>query len=99
MVFGASETRQVADFRRSGSVALAGNAPPEKLSSKMANSLSTSNRLHKTYAPVQLANVREVDAERRRGRTKLREQNPAESVMTPAGECHNDVHRVTKPLK
>jgi hypothetical protein len=55
---------------------LAGGADPEALSSKMANSLSQSNRLHKTYAPVQLAKVREVDAVRRQGRAKLREQKP-----------------------
>jgi hypothetical protein len=56
LVFGNAEGRQLADFRRSGTIeALAGDAPPEKLSSKMANSLSQSNRLHKTYGPVQLA--------------------------------------------
>jgi hypothetical protein len=75
LVFGPGERRQMADFRRTGSVeALAGGADPEGLSSKMANSLSQSNRLHKTYAPVQLAKVREVDVARKRGRTKLREQ-------------------------
>ena len=75
LVFGKGETRQLADFRPSGTVeALAGDAAPEKLSSKMANSLSQSNRLHKTYAPVQLASVRDTDAARRRGRAKLREQ-------------------------
>jgi hypothetical protein len=80
LVFGDGETRQVADFRRSGTVeALAGNAAPEKLSSKMANSLSQSNRLHKTYAPVQLASVRDTDLARRRGRAKLREQKQDES--------------------
>jgi hypothetical protein len=41
LVFGKEETRQLANFRRSGTVeALTGNAIPEKLSSKMANSLS-----------------------------------------------------------
>jgi hypothetical protein len=68
LVFGKGEARQLADFRRSGTIeALAGDAAPEKLSSKMANSLSQSNRLHKTYAPVQLASVRDTDAARRRG--------------------------------
>jgi hypothetical protein len=48
---GARERRQLADFHRSGSVeAVAGNVAPEKLSSKMANTLSTSSRLHKMYA-------------------------------------------------
>jgi hypothetical protein len=45
---------------------------PEKLSSKMANSLSQSNRLQKTYAPVQLAAVRDADASRKLGRAKLK---------------------------
>jgi hypothetical protein len=77
LVFGKGESRQLADFRRSGTVeALAGDATPEKVSSKMANSLSQANRPHKTYAPVQLASVRDTDAARRRGRAKLREQNP-----------------------
>jgi hypothetical protein len=87
IVFGQAETRQMADFRRSGSVeALEGEAPPEKLSSKMANTLSASNRLHKTYGPVMLAAVRDADAVRRRGRTKLRgqgEQIGHESVTAP----------------
>ena len=69
-LFGAGETRQLADLRRSGATeALAGDAAPEKLSSKMANSLSASNRLHKTYGPVQLASVRDTDAARARGRS------------------------------
>jgi len=100
MVFGEAETRQLADFRRSGSVeALAGDVPPEKLSSKMANTISASNRLHKTYAPVVLASVRDVDAARRRGRAKLREQKPAESVMAPARKYHDTVQKKPKPLK
>jgi hypothetical protein len=56
MVFGPNETRQLQDFRRSGTVeALAGKVAPTDLSSKMANSLSQSTRLQKTYGPVQLA--------------------------------------------
>jgi hypothetical protein len=87
LVFGMGETRQLADFRRSGTVeALAGDAPPEKLSSKMANSLSQSNRLHKAYGPVQLASVRDTDAARRRGRSKLWEQKQDESRPAPAKE-------------
>lgn len=88
IVFGPQETRQLADFRRSGSVeALAGNVQPEKLSAKMANTLSQSNFLHQTYSPVQLASVRDADAARRRGRTSLREQKPAESIPPPARKC------------
>jgi hypothetical protein len=91
-VFGIDETRQLQDFRRSGTVeALAGKVAPTDLSSKMANSISQSTRLQKTYGPVQLASVRDADAARRRGRTRLREQKPDESVMAPAGKCHNVV--------
>lgn len=73
LVLGAAETRTLADFRRSGSVeALAGKVAPTDLSSKMANSISQSTRLQKTYAPVQLASVRDADAARQRGRTRLR---------------------------
>jgi hypothetical protein len=94
MVFGEAERRQLADFRRSGTVeAFAGDAPPEKVSAKMANTLSQSNKLHQTYAPPQLASVRDADAARRRGRVKLRgeggagERKLAESVPPPAQKC------------
>jgi hypothetical protein len=77
LVFGPHERRQLADFRRTGTVeALAGGVDPETLSNKMANTLSQSNFLHNTYAPVQLVRVREADAARKRGRVKLREQKP-----------------------
>jgi len=75
LVFGPAENRQLADFRRTGTVeALAGGVDPETLSNKMTNTLTQSNLLHKTYAPVQLARVRQADAARQCGRTKLREQ-------------------------
>jgi hypothetical protein len=84
-VFGKKETRTVADFRRSGTVeALAGKATAEDVSAKMANTLSQSNFLHATYAPTQLAAVRDADAARQRGRRRLREQNGAESRPPPA---------------
>jgi hypothetical protein len=83
-VFGAEETRQLQDFRRSGTVeALAGKVAPTDLSSKMANSISQSTRLQKTYGPVQLEMVRDADAARRRGRARLRERNEGESVPPP----------------
>jgi len=60
----------------------------------MANTLSASNRLHKTYGPVQLADVRDADAARKVGRAKLREQGgecsePSgnKSVPPPAIKC------------
>lgn len=71
MVFGAAEARTLADFRRSGAVeAMAGNATSEALSAKMANTLSASNALHKTYVPVDLDAVYSVDDARKRGRHK-----------------------------
>jgi hypothetical protein len=87
-VFGAGERRQIADFRRSGATeALAGGVDPARLSSKMANSISRSTHLQKTYGPVQLAAVRDADASRKVGRRKLREQKPDESAPAPAQKC------------
>ena len=70
---------------------MTGGIDPAQLSTKMANSLSASNRLHRTYGPVQLAYVRDTDAARVRGRTKLREQNPDESVPRRPAKCHHSV--------
>lgn len=71
--FGALERRQLQDFRRSGAVeAVAGGARPADLSAKMANTLSASNRLHRTYVPVDVASVRSVDEARARGREHIR---------------------------
>ena len=85
LVFGPEETRQLADFRRSGTAeAVTGDIQPSKLSAKMANTISTSNKLHRTYSPTKLTDVRDADAARRRGRTKLREQSSSKSVTTPA---------------
>jgi hypothetical protein len=85
LVFGEQERRQIQDFRRSGTVeALAGKVAPTDLSSKMANSISQSVRLQKTYGPVQLASVRDADASRKAGRRRLREQNRGDSYPAPA---------------
>lgn len=83
--FGAAEKRTLADMRRSGTVeATAGGADAHAVSTKMANSLAASARLQKTYNPVNLVTVRLVDALRREGRAKLREQSPSKSVTGPA---------------
>ena len=93
------DRRQLADFRRSGTVeALAGGVAAEQLSSKMANSISESNRLHKTYAPVQLAAVRSADEARKRGRASLREQKPDKSLRASPTESYTTVQRNAKPL-
>ena len=63
-------------MRRSGAAeAVAGQAEPGTLSAKMANSIESSNVLHKTYSPVDLASVRSADAARLRGRRRMREEN------------------------
>lgn len=71
-IFGSSEHRTLADFRRSGAVeATAGGAGAEQLSAKMANTLSASNRLHRTYLPADTSTVRAVDDARQAGRAKI----------------------------
>jgi hypothetical protein len=58
IVFGPEDIRLLADFRRSGAVeAVSGEATPSKMAAKMANTISTSNKLHKTYSPAQLDQV------------------------------------------
>jgi hypothetical protein len=60
-------------MRRSGAVeAVRGDATPTKLSAKMANTLSSSNRLHRTYVPVDVAAVRDVDDARALGRERIK---------------------------
>jgi hypothetical protein len=74
LVFGRGEVRTLADFRRSGALeALAGGGQAKHLSAKMANTLSASNALHKTYTPVELSSVRAADAARLKGRRLLQE--------------------------
>lgn len=72
--FGPDEDRKLSDRRRFGTVeATAGGADAHAVSAKMANTLAASARLQKTYNPVNLVTVREVDAIRREGRARLRE--------------------------
>lgn len=71
LAFGPDERRTLADFRRSGAVeAIRGGASAEGVGTKLANDFATSANLQKTYAPVDLATVRQVDAARKKGRTK-----------------------------
>jgi len=69
------DKRMMLDFRRSGAVeAVAGGAAPAHLSAKLANSMGESKKLEATYAPVQVAAVRQADAARKAGRTRLRKE-------------------------
>jgi hypothetical protein len=71
LVFGPHDQRQIQDMRRSGAVeAMRGDAAPTKLSAKMANTIASSNRLHRTYIPVDVAAVRDVDDARALGRER-----------------------------
>jgi hypothetical protein len=73
LLFGPNDERQIQDMRRSGAVeAVRGDATPMKLSAKMANTLSSSNRLHRTYVPVDVAAARDVDGARKRGRERIK---------------------------
>jgi hypothetical protein len=88
LAFGPDERRQLADLRRSGHVeGDAGGATPADASSKMANTISASNRLRKVYNPVNIVSVRRFDEARKVGRKQLRdEQNPPKSVTPSAGK-------------
>jgi hypothetical protein len=62
---GEGETRTLADMRRSAAVeALAGGAHVAQIGAKLANSLSASQELHRTYLPVDKGAVDAVDAAR-----------------------------------
>jgi hypothetical protein len=52
-------------MRRSGTIeAIAGGADITAVAAKMANSLDRSSEFHRTYAPVDLAAVRNADEAR-----------------------------------
>jgi len=75
-LFGPHDDRQMLDIRRSGAVeAIAGEARAEQLSRAMGNTLSASNALFETYAPIELAPLRAVSEARRKGRAKRRDEN------------------------
>src|SRR5437868_4726220 len=86
-VFGPAEHRQLADMRRSGAVeGDAGEGSLTDQSNKMANTVAASNKLRKTYNPVNVASVRRFDEARVRGREALRERRPTKSVIPGKGE-------------
>jgi hypothetical protein len=79
-----TETRTIADMRRSGAVeGDAGGGSITDQSNKMANSVDANKRLRKTYNPVNIESVRRFDEARAVGAKKL-EQKPNESVRAPA---------------
>ena len=75
--------RRLVDMRRSGTIeAIAGGADITIVAAKMANSLDRSSELHRTYAPVDLAAVRNADEARSKGRRKMRGAKPTDSSAT-----------------
>ncbi|MFL1873944.1 hypothetical protein ACIKT0_01740 [Hansschlegelia beijingensis] len=75
-LFGAGESRQMLDMRRSGAAeAIAGRATAEQLTHSMGNTIASSNALFKTYAPAELTNLRAVAEARRKGRATRRDGN------------------------
>jgi hypothetical protein len=87
------DKRRLMDMRRSGVVeAVAGDAGPIGLAAKLANSISRSNSLHKTYAPVDIEAVRNTDAARLRGRQRMRLENESRVKVskTQPGRVSND---------
>jgi hypothetical protein len=81
LVFGQSEERNLLDLRRTAAVeAIAGNAEDMQVSAKLANSISATNSIHKTYAPVDLAQVRAADEARTVGRRRIRENRTGRKV-------------------
>jgi hypothetical protein len=80
-VFGPGETRQLGDLRRSGHVeGDAGGGTPADASSKMANTISVSNRLRKTYNPVNVPAVRRFDEARTAGRKALKAERQKRNI-------------------
>ena len=70
------DKRRLMDMRRSGVIeAIAGDAGPLGLAAKLANSIGRSNKLHQTYAPVDIEAVRNTDTARLRGRRRMRSEN------------------------
>lgn len=83
LVFGPDEKRRLMDMRRSGAVeAIAGGASDGALSAKMANTLSDSKALQRTYLPVDKATVELADEARKRGRWRIRKNKSGPKVET-----------------
>jgi hypothetical protein len=78
-----TDTRQLADMRRSGAVeGDAGGGTVTDQSNKMANTVAANNRLRKTYNPTNVVSARRFDEARVVG-ARLLEQNRAKSVTAP----------------
>jgi hypothetical protein len=73
MVF-PNDTRRLQDIGRSGTIeAVAGEVDPAALAAKMGNTIDRNRRLQETFLPKRTVTVRLADEARKRGRTRLRE--------------------------
>lgn len=71
------------DLRRTGAVeALSGGADAGAISAKMANTLSDSKQLQRTYLPVDRAAVELADEARTRDRRRILENRSGRKVET-----------------
>lgn len=83
LVFGPDEKRRLMDMRRSGAVeAMAGEVDSGTLAAKMANTISDSKDLQRTYLPVNRASVHLADEARKRGRRRILENKTSLKVET-----------------
>ncbi len=99
LAFGQSETRQLADMRRTGAVeGDAGGGSLTDQANKMANTVSVNARLRKTYNPVNVASVRRFDEARAIG-ARILEQRPDESVTPNGLVTLLGNTKIAKPLK
>jgi hypothetical protein len=77
------DTRQLQDMRRTGAVeAQSGGADLSVISQKMANTVSASAQLQKTYLPVNRSAVELADEARKRGRRRILENKAGPKVET-----------------
>lgn len=94
-----TDTRQLADMRRSGAVeGDAGGGTVTDQSNKMANTVAANNRLRKTYNPTNVVSARRFDEARVKG-AKLLEQNRTKSVTAPDLVTLLEERRDAKSLK
>ncbi len=76
----------------------AGGATAADQSNKMANTVSTNNRLRKTYNPVNVPSARRFDDNRTVGAKQL-ERKVAESISSEPQEMLLGKTRIPQPLK
>jgi hypothetical protein len=99
LAFGPDETRKLSDMRRSGAVeGDAGGGTVADQSNKMANTVSTNNRLRKVYNPVNVPSVRRFDEARTAGAKRL-ERKAAESISAEPLEILLRKTPIARPLK